>query len=113
MVLEYLPRIVFFHDGSDAESDSGCPAASPLPKPKPASRPQSLLAPVARFLRDSVDAVNNVVLQARDGLTEEQRAAARRLRERRQIVQLRLENVGQEIILRKYINAPLCARHVD
>jgi hypothetical protein len=100
MVLEYLPKIAFFHDGfqlRDLEYDYDYEDGRPRPKSagKATLRPQSLLSPVARILRGSADAVSNAVLQARDGLTEEQRVAKRKLEERKQILYLRLKNVRE------------------
>jgi TAG lipase/steryl ester hydrolase/phospholipase A2/LPA acyltransferase len=48
--------------------------------------------PAARILRGSANLVNNTVLQLRDGLTEEQRAAKAKKEERRQILALRMKN---------------------
>jgi hypothetical protein len=102
MVLEYLPKIAFFHDGfqlHDLEYDYGYDGGGPTLKGKPGLRQQSLLSPVARILKGSAEAVNNALLQARDGLTEEQRTAKRKLEERRQILNLRLKNVREVLPL--------------
>ena len=97
MVLEYLPKIAFSHDGFQLHDlkynysyDGG---GVPTPIRKPGLRQQSLLSPVAQILKESAEAVNNALLQARDGLTEEQRKARRKLEERKQILHLRLKNV--------------------
>lgn len=52
----------------------------------------TILGPAARILKGGLGVVNNAVLGLRDGLTEEQRAAAARKEERRQILALRMKN---------------------
>ena len=51
-----------------------------------------LLGPAARMLRGSADLVHSTVLQLRDGMTEEQRAAKLKKQERMQILSLRMKN---------------------
>lgn len=57
-------------------------------KPATLSHRASLLWPVTSI----VNKINNTLLQLRDGLTEEQRAAKSKLEERRQILSLRMKN---------------------
>lgn len=52
----------------------------------------TILGPAARILKGGLEAVNNTVLGLRDGLSEEQREAAARKEERRQILALRMKN---------------------
>ncbi|KAE8447038.1 hypothetical protein EG329_011173 [Mollisiaceae sp. DMI_Dod_QoI] len=51
-----------------------------------------VLGPAVRILKGGVEVVNNTVLGLRDGMTEEQRVAAARKEERRQILTLRMKN---------------------
>jgi TAG lipase / steryl ester hydrolase / phospholipase A2 / LPA acyltransferase len=95
MQLEYLQRAAFFHDGPQGynEKSQQCDGSVKRQLSK-SSGQKSLLSPVARLLRDSAEVVSSAVLQVRDGLTDEQRAARRKLEERKQILSLRLKNVG-------------------
>ena len=95
MLLEYLQRAAFFHGSPptyDLEKGQRYDSASRRRLSK-SSQQLSILPPVARLLKNTSDVVNNAVLQVRDGLTEEQRAAQRRKEERKQILHLRLKNV--------------------
>jgi hypothetical protein len=94
MVLEYLQGTSFFNDSPqhhDGQQYDGSNIKRRLSKSS--HKQQSVLSPVARILKTSADAVNNAVLHIRDGLTEEQRTAQRKLEERKQIFHLRLKNV--------------------
>jgi TAG lipase/steryl ester hydrolase/phospholipase A2/LPA acyltransferase len=51
-----------------------------------------LLGPAARILKGSADLVNSTVLQLRDGLTEQERAAKMKKEERQQILSVRMKN---------------------
>jgi hypothetical protein len=95
MVLEYLHSAAFFHD-SPPHRDASQQDAARLKRRGSRSSPRqsSLLAPVARLLKDSAGAVNNAALHLRDGLTEEQRTALRKVEERKQILHAKLKNVG-------------------
>jgi TAG lipase/steryl ester hydrolase/phospholipase A2/LPA acyltransferase len=55
-------------------------------------RPWGLLSPATKILRGSVSMVNLRVASYRDGLTEEERVAARKKEENRQILTLRMKN---------------------
>jgi hypothetical protein len=94
MVLEYLHKAVFFHNSPQQYNvDKGQQYDGPTKRLLSKSSQKSLLTPVARVLKVSAWVVNNAVLQVRDGLTEEQRAAKRKKEERNQILRLRLRNV--------------------
>jgi TAG lipase/steryl ester hydrolase/phospholipase A2/LPA acyltransferase len=88
----YLPKTPrFYTDDEDAAATSTMmPGNQELPKRHPVlSKPRGgLVGPAARILKG----VNNTVLQLRDGLTEEQRAAKVKKEERKQILALRLSN---------------------
>jgi hypothetical protein len=94
MVLEYLHATAFFHDGLE-QHDGGKQYAGSLKRrgSKTSQRQSSLLGPVARLLKNSAEVVNNAVLHVRDGLTEEQRTAQRKVEERKQILHLKLKSV--------------------
>lgn len=94
MVLEYLHGAAFFHD-EPQQRDGGKPYAGSLRRrgSKSSQRQSSLLGPVARLFKNSAEVVNNAVLYVRDGLTEEQRIAQRKVEERKQILHLKLKNV--------------------
>ena|SRR5277367_616007 len=96
MVLEYLHRAAFFHDSPKQYNvDKGQQYDGPHERRlSKSSQPQSLLSPVVRILKISAEVVNNAALQVRDGLTEEQRAVKKKREERKQILHLRLKNVG-------------------
>jgi hypothetical protein len=100
MVLEYLHRAAFFHDSPQAYIvDKGQQYDGTTKRRlSKSSQQRGLLSPVARILKTSADAVNNAVLQVRDGLTEEQRAVKRKRDERKQILHLRLKNVRWSLI---------------
>ena len=63
------------------------------------TRPSTFLTPLSILLRGTADVVNSAVLQIRDGLTEEQRAAAANVEERKQILLLRLEEVSELLLV--------------
>jgi TAG lipase/steryl ester hydrolase/phospholipase A2/LPA acyltransferase len=65
-------------------------------------RPWGLLSPATRILRGSVSLVNLRIAGYRDGLTEDERAAARKKEEMRQILALRMKNAE---IMEKWQNA--------
>ncbi|TAQ91142.1 hypothetical protein B7494_g490 [Chlorociboria aeruginascens] len=99
VLLESLQKAIVFcvEDNKATQSDSlvkeniGRDERS-LRRTSPSCQPWTILGPVARAFKESAAVVNNTVLQIRDGLTEEQRAAKKRKEERRQILELRLKN---------------------
>jgi hypothetical protein len=94
MVLQYLPGAAFFHDAPQQQNASKQYAASLKRRgSKSSQRQPSLLGPLTRLLKNSAQVVNNAVLHVRDGLTEEQRTAQRKLEERKQILYLKLKDV--------------------
>ena len=94
MVLEHLYGAAFFHDGPEQQDGSKQYAGSLKRRgSKSSQRQSSLLGPVTRVLKNSAGVVNNAVLHVRDGLTEEQRTAKRKVEERKQILHLKLKNV--------------------
>ena len=101
MVLEYLHGAAFFPD-SPQRHDGGCEYIGSLKRrgSKSSQRQPSLLGPVTRLLKNSAEVVNNAVLHIRDGLTDEQRTALRKLEERKQILHLRLKNVCSYFLIR-------------
>lgn len=88
----YLPKTPrFYTDHEDAAATSTVmPGHQEPAKRHPVlSKPRGgLVGPAARILKG----VNNTVLQLRDGLTEEQRAAKVKKEERKQILALRMSN---------------------
>jgi hypothetical protein len=96
MVFEYLQRAAFLHGSSQDYDVEKCRQHNVTGRRRlsKSSQQLGLLSPIARLLRTTSDVVNNAVLHARDGLTEEQRATQRRKEEREQILHLRLKNVS-------------------
>lgn len=91
MLTTYPKLPLLFVDGSDARTASStmCRDPNPVPRRLSLSKPQrGLAAPAAKILRR----VNSAVLQLRDGLTDEQRAAKAKKEERKQILALRMSN---------------------
>ncbi|RFU33555.1 hypothetical protein B7463_g2787, partial [Scytalidium lignicola] len=80
------------HGKSHNISGSGGGGSLSLSQKPSLSLQGALFGPAARVLTDSVHALNNAVLQLRDGMTEEQRTTKVRREERIQILALRLKN---------------------
>ena len=79
----------------DATPDS---PARTLARKKSQRRQRSLLDPVTWVLKSSADLVKDTVFTVRDGLTEDEREAKRMLKERKQILALRLKNVSAKLV---------------
>jgi TAG lipase/steryl ester hydrolase/phospholipase A2/LPA acyltransferase len=99
MVLEYLsPSFCYDHDGKpDLEPDRPLKPSPKYADPTssrkhPTSSRLSLLSPVSQILKTSAELVNSAVHHLRDGLTEDERIALRKVEERKQILHLRLKN---------------------
>ena len=96
LLLEYLQRTpALCPDDSKLlqyEAANGCEGAATTRRPSLSRGRWGLLGPAARMLSDGANLVNSTVLQLRDGMTEEQRAARLKREERKQILGLRMKN---------------------
>lgn len=100
MVLEYLsPSFIYGHDDkSSLEPDTSVNGSANLQHPASPyqstllfSRP-SLRKPISQLFKVSANLLSSTVLHIRDGHTEEERTALRKVEERKQILHLRLKN---------------------
>ncbi|KUJ19018.1 patatin-domain-containing protein [Mollisia scopiformis] len=107
VLLEYLqktPLLCSDNTRSHPHPQKQLPTSAPIrgflcndgnsspPLNRRSSQTWSILGPAVRILKGGVDVVNSTVLGMRDGLTKEQRVAAARREERRQILGLRMKN---------------------